>query len=231
MKITARVLFIICLPVLLLTLSIGVVANNLGPWLAEYGYERYDVSQALARSGLELTGPELEQVYHGLAGYFNSGEEYIDLEVVDDGVPVDLFTAEEVVHFKDVKGLIWLDYWLFLGTLVYILAYVAVNLFWRRNMRRLARGLVWGGGLGIALILVLVLLDALLGFGELWYRFHLVFFSNIYWSAQGYMLKLFPQRFFFDAAVFCVLVVVAVSLILGGVGWWQLRKGRHSESP
>lgn len=231
MKITAQVLFIICLPVMLLTGSIGVVANNLSPWLGNYGSERYDVSQALARSGLELTDPELEQVYTGLVSYFNSGEEYISLAVVSDGLPVDLFTTEEVIHFKDVKGLIWLDYWLFLGTLIYVLAYAGVSLFWRKDRRRLAWGLVCGGGLSIALILVLILLDAFLGFGELWYQFHLVFFSNIYWSAEGYMLLLFPQKFFFDAAVFGVLVIVVGSLILGGVGWWQLGKGRYSESP
>ncbi len=231
MKIAAQWLFIICLLVLLLTGSIGVVANNLGLWLGEYGSERYDVSQTLARAGLELDNTEIERIYDSLVSYFNSGEEYISLTVVSDGLEINLFTAEEVIHFKDVKGLIWLDYWLFVGTLIYILAYAGISLFWRKDRRRLALGLVWGGGLSIALMLALVLLDALSGFGELWYQFHLLFFSNIYWSAEGYMLKLFPQKFFFDAAVFCTLVVVMGALILGGVGWWRLRKGRSLQSP
>lgn len=231
MRTAAQWLFIVCLPILLLTGSIGVVANTLGTWLADSGAERYEVSQSLAYAGLELTDAELEQVYADLVSYFNSGEGYIDITVASDGQWIALFTPEEVIHFKDVKGLIWLDYWIFLGTLIYILAYTGVNLFWLRDRRRLAWGLVWSGGLSVFIILALVLLDAILGFGEMWYRFHLVFFSNIYWSAAGYMLLLFPERFFADAAVFCALVTVVVALILGGVGWWRMRKGRSLQSP
>ncbi len=217
-------LFVICLPVMLLTAGIGVVANSLSFWLCDYGSEKYDVSQRLSSYGLELDNAEIERIYDGLVDYFNSGEEYISLTVVSDGRQVSLFTQEESIHFKDVKGLIWLDYWLFLGTLAYILAYAGLRLFWLKDRRRLARGLVWGGGLTLVLILAVVLLDALLGFGELWYRFHLVFFSNEFWSAQGYMLRLFPQDFFADAAVFCGLFTAVGALIIGGLGWWLKRK-------
>ncbi|MCK4274863.1 MAG: DUF1461 domain-containing protein [Dehalococcoidales bacterium] len=232
MKTAAQWLFIICLPVLLLTGSIGVVANSLSFWLCDFGSERYDVSQRLSRYGLALDDAEIQPIYDGLVDYFNSGDEDISLTVVSDGLEIDLFTAEEVIHFKDVKGLIWLDYWLFLGTLVYILAYAGANIFWLKDRRRLARGLMWGGGLSIALVLAVVLLDALLGFGELWYQFHLLFFSNIYWSAEGYMLLLFPQKFFFDAAVFSGLFTAVGAFILGGIGWWlKKKKARYSESP
>ena len=225
MRTAAQWLFIICLPVLLLTGSIGVVANSLGTWLAEYGSERYGVARTLAYTGLELTDSELAQVYDGLVSYFNYDEEYISLTVVSDGLEFDLFTPEEVIHFKDVKGLIWLDYWLFLGTLSYMLAYTGVSFFWRKDRRRLLQGLAWSGGLTVVLILALVLLDTLFGFGELWYRFHLVFFSNEFWSAEGYMLLLFPEVFFADAAIFCALVTAVGALIMGGVGWWRLKKG------
>lgn len=143
---------------------------------------------------------------------------------------MDLFTPEEVIHFKDVKGLIWLDYWLFLGTLSYMLAYTGISLFWHKDRRRLLRGLVWGGGLTLILILALVLLDTLFGFGDLWYRFHLVFFTNEFWSAEGYMLLLFPEVFFADAAVFCALVTAIGALILGGAGWWLKRKSGINKS-
>lgn len=223
MRTATQWLFIICLPVLLLTAGIGVVANSLSFWLCDYGSEKYDISQRLARAGLELDNTEIERIYDSLVEYFNSGEEYISLTVVSDEQPVSLFTQEETIHFKDVQGLIWLDYWLFLGTLVYVLAYAGVNLFWRKDRRRLAWGLIFGGGLTLVLVVAVVLLDTLLGFGDLWYRFHLVFFSNEFWSAQGYMLKLFPQKFFADAAVFCGLFTAVGALILGGVGLWIKR--------
>jgi len=192
-------------------------------WLCDFGSERYDIGQRLSRYGLALDDTEIQRIYDGLVDYFNSGDEDISLTVVSDGRPVPLFTQEEVIHFKDVKGLIWLDYWLFIGTFVYILAYVFIKFFWLKDRRRLARGLIYGGGLTIVLVLAVALLDTLLGFGELWYRFHLVFFSNEFWSAQGYMLKLFPQEFFADAVVFCGLFAAAGALMFGGAGWWMKR--------
>jgi len=229
MKTATQWLFIICLPVLLLTAGIGVVANSLSFWLCDFGSERYDIGQRLSRYGLALDDTEIQRIYDGLVDYFNSGDEDISLTVVSDGRSVPLFTQEEVIHFKDVKGLIWLDYWLFISAFVYILAYVFIKIFWRKDRRRLARGLIYGGGLTIVLVLAVVLLDTFLGFGELWYRFHLVFFSNEFWSAPGYMLRLFPQDFFADAAIFCGLFTAVGALISGGAGWWMKRKS--SESP
>lgn len=71
-RIIVQWLFIICLPVLLLTGSIGVVANSLSLWPGEYGSERYDISRTLSYVGLELADAELKQVYAGLVDYFNS---------------------------------------------------------------------------------------------------------------------------------------------------------------
>lgn len=218
-NIVTRWICVICIPVLLLTAGIGIVANGLSFWPGEIGSDRYDITQTLAFSGLYLEPAELKAVYAGLVRYFNSGDEYIDLTVVQDGRTLDLFTPEETIHFKDVKGLLRLDYGLCLGTLAYILAFAGVWFFRLKDRRGLGLGMVWGGGITIASILALVLLDTFYGFGELWYRFHLLFFTNEFWSAEGYMLMLFPEQFFSDAAIFCVIVMVAGALILGGVGW------------
>ncbi len=218
--IAAKWLFILCLPILLLTASLGGAVNSL--WLYNYGSERYDVSQKLADAGLELTDSELEQVYAGLISYFNTG--------VKDGEPFDLFTPEEVIHFKDVKGLIWLDYWLLLGTLIYVLTYAEVSLFWRKDRRQLARGLVGGSGITLALMLAFGL-GTVSGFGDLFYQFHLLFFSNLYWSAEGYMLKLFPEDFFRDAALFCALATAGLAIILGGVAGSYLLFTRSKATP
>jgi len=210
------------LPVLLLTASIGGAVNS--RWLYQYGFNKYDVSQStgLARS-------ELEEAARGLITYFNSDEEYISLTVIKDGRPFNLFTREEVVHFRDVKGLIWLDYRVLLGTLIYVLAYSGFSLFWRRKKywRRLARGVV--GGSSITLVLMLALgLGTLLGFDRLFLRFHLLFFSNEFWSAEGYMLQLFPRGFWYDATLFCGLATAGLAVILGGVsgGYLWIRRKR-----
>ena len=115
-----------CLPVLLLTASIGCIANSL--WLYEHGFEKYNVSHTTG-----LTEQELEKAARGLIAYYNSGEEYIDIKVMKDGQSMVLFNQREIVHLKDVKGLIRLDYRILLGTLIYFATYIAVSLLWQRR--------------------------------------------------------------------------------------------------
>ena len=126
LSIIAKWLFILCLPVLVLTAGISWVANSL--WLYKYGFEKYNISQTTG-----LAESELEVAAGGLISYFKSGDEYISLVVVKDGEPFELFNEREVIHLKDVKGLIRLDYRLLLGTLIYVLAYAGVSLFWRKD--------------------------------------------------------------------------------------------------
>jgi integral membrane protein (TIGR01906 family) len=205
-------LFILCLPVLLFTASLCWEVNS--SWLYNYGFQKYSVVQSP-----ELAEFDLEGIADGLITYFNSDEEYISITVTLEGEPFPLFTPEETIHYKDVKDLIRLDYWLLGGTLAYVLAYAAVCLFWRRkrHWQQLAWALVGGGGLTIALMLMLGL-GALFGFDELFWQFHHIFFTNEYWYAQGYMLKLFTDEFFYECVLFVALGSGGAALILGGLG-------------
>ncbi len=218
---TAKWLFILCLPVLLLTASIGGAVNSSSLYTS--GFEKYDVSQTTG-----LAKVELEKAAKGLISYFNSSEEYIDLTVVKDGEPFELFNQREIAHLKDVKGLIRLDYRVWLGTLIYVLAYAGVSLFRRRDWRRLARRVV--GGSGFTLILVLALgLGALLNFDQLFLQFHLISFTNELWlldPTKDYLIMLFPQGFWYDAALICAGITAGVAVILGGVSGGCLKRAR-----
>ncbi|MFC2002920.1 TIGR01906 family membrane protein [Chloroflexota bacterium] len=224
-SIAAKWVFILCLPVLLLTASISWAINSL--WLYKYGFEKYDVSRTTG-----LAPSELEKAAIGLISYFNSDEEYISLTVLKDGKPLVLFNQREVIHLKDVKGLIWLDYRVLLGTLIYILAYAGVCLFWQRKKywRRLARTVVGGSGITLALMLLLGL-GALLNFDQLFWQFHLISFANELWQldpARDYLIMLFPQGFWYDATLFCALGTVFGAVVLGGVGGGYLLSSRGS---
>jgi len=216
----------LCLPILLLTASIGWAVNSL--WLYEYGFQKYNVSQTTG-----LTEVELDKAATGLISYFNSDEEHISLTVVKNGEPFVLFNQQEVAHLRDVKGLIWLDYWVLLGTLVYALAYAGVSLFWRKEWRRLARGVA--GGSGITLVLGLALgLGTMLGFDQLFLKFHLISFTNELWQldpAKDYLIMLFPQGFFYDAALFCALATAGLAIILSGVAGSYLLFTRSKATP
>ena len=217
-------LFILCLPLLLLSAIIGGAVNSLA--LYHYGFEKYNVGQ---KTG--LTDAELEKAARGLIQYFNSDEEYISLTAVKDGQPFVLFNQREVDHLKDVKGLFWLDYWVFAGTFFYFLLYASFNL-WRKEWRRLAHGLIWGSGLTLGLMLALGL-GALLNFDQLFLQFHLISFTNEFWHldpSRDYLILLFPRGFWYDATIFCAAATTAGAIILGGVGGY-LSLVRRSPKP
>jgi integral membrane protein (TIGR01906 family) len=212
--IAAEWLFVLCLPLLLLAASIGGAANSL--WLYQYGFDKYNVSQT---TGLKET--ELEKAAAGLIYYFNSTEEYINLSVIKDGQPFVLFNEREVAHLKDVKGLFRLDYYILGVTLIYCLGYAGVSI-WRKNLRRLARGVLKGSGLTLALMLALGL-GAIFNFDRLFLQFHLLSFTNELWlldPTKDYLIMLFPRGFWFDATLFIGLAAVAGAVLLGGVSAW-----------
>ena len=213
----------LCLPILLLTASIGWAVNSL--WLYQYGFEKYNISPTTG-----LAESELEKAAIGLIGYFNSNEEYISLSVVKNGKSFELFNQREVTHLKDVKGLIRLDYRVLLGALIYALGYAVGNLFWRKDWRRLSRGMVGGSSLTLALMLALVS-GTLLGFDQLFLQFHLISFSNEFWQldpSRDYLIMLFPQGFWYDAFLFCAIATAVGAVVLGGVAGWYLLFNRAS---
>jgi len=219
MKTAAKWIFVICMPVMLLTASVTWAANS--AWLYRYGFDKYDVGKTTG-----LKQPELNKATDGLISYFNSGEELIDITVMKDGEPFQLFNEREIGHLKDVKALFGLVYRLLLGTLVYSLVYLGVSFFLWKDRQRMAQGLLYGGGLTLVLMAALGV-ATLVDFDRLFRQFHLISFANDLWMlnpATDYLIMLFPQGFWYDAALFCALVAIAGALVVGGVGWWRLKR-------
>ena len=209
----AKWLFILCLPVLLLSTSIGGAFNSL--WLYKYGFERYNIGQTTG-----LVEVELEKAATGLISYFNSDEEYISLIVIKDGESFVLFNQREAAHLRDVKGLIWLDYWVWLGALIYVLAYAGVSIFWWKDCWRLACEVVGGSSIVLGIIIAMGIGSALLNFQQLFIQFHFLAFTNELWildPTKDYLIVLFPQDFWQYAATLCALGAVSLAVILGGV--------------
>jgi integral membrane protein (TIGR01906 family) len=212
----ARFIFIICVPVLAFTATISWAVNN--NQFYTHRFEKYDVQQSLAEEGPTLTNSQLKDIAAGFIHYFNSGEELINLTVLQNGKPVELFNREEILHFKDVKGLFRLNYYVLAATFIYCLAFALVGVFWRqgKHRSRLARSAVAGSTLTLGLMLLLGL-GALLDFDQFFYGFHLIAFSNDYWSAAGNMLLLFPEGFWYDTVIYCGVTIALIALILGGL--------------
>lgn len=229
--IAAKWIFILCLPILLMSASLSWAVNSL--WLYEYGFAEYNVSQ---RTGLAQS--ELDKVARGLISYFKSGEEYITLTAVKDGEQFELFTEREIIHLWEVKILFQLVYYLLGGALAYFIIYSLVMLLWQRGSawRVLTSGVLKGSVLTLGLVGALAL-GAVVAFGPLFWWFHeiaFVFFEGDYWildPGRHYLIMLFPGGFWYDAAMFCSLATVGLAVILGGAAGGYLlftRRRLHS---
>ena len=216
----AGLLFALSLTALIFSATIGGAINS--RCLYQYGFQKYQVSETTG-----LAAAELENTARGLIRYFNSDEELISLTVTKDGQSFPLFNQREIIHLKDVKGLVWLDYRVLMVASLYILIYsLGVFLSRARKWRSLAKGVLGGSVLTMGLMLALGL-GTIFSFEQLFLQFHLLSFSNDFWlldPTRDYLIMLFPQGFWFDAFTFCVLAEVAVAVVLGTLSWLYLKK-------
>jgi integral membrane protein (TIGR01906 family) len=213
--IASVVIFVLCVPLLLLITSLLSAAGS--SRLYQYGFEKYGVAQKLGleRGELERAGRELTQ-------YFGSDEDRVSIRVQAGGREFDLFNEREVIHLRDVKGLIGFGRFLRGAALAYVLGFVILGLILerRRFLPRLGRAMAGGGGLTLALMMALGL-GTLFGFDRLFLAFHLVSFSNMFWMlnpATDRLIVMFPQGFFFEAALFAFGAALVGALMVGGVG-------------
>jgi integral membrane protein (TIGR01906 family) len=217
-------LFILCIPILLLTTSIRIASNSAE--LYRYGFSKYNISQV---TGLSPT--ELNKAIGGLITYFNDNSENISLTLEKNGQPFVLFNEREVGHLRDVKALFRLNYRLLLGTLIFCFVSTTASYMVWQDKRRVARELIGGSALTIVLLIALGLMTWV-NFDWFFYEFHLISFSNDLWlldPSSDYLIMLFPEGFWYDAAIFCGLFTAVMALILGGTGWWRLRKEKTIE--
>lgn len=218
----AKWIFVLCMPLLLLSGSIAVATNSL--WLYKFGFQKYEISTVTG-----LDAPQLDKAARGLISYFNSRDELINITVSKGGQSFPLFNEREVIHLKDVKGLFQLDYRILGGTLIYTLGFTALYLFRRRSeakQRQLAWAVASGSSLSLALILGLGVIAAF-DFDQFFLEFHLLSFANDFWlldPSRDYLLMLFPQGFWLDATMFLAGLAVAAALLLGVGALFYLRR-------
>ena len=222
MKVIQKViywLFACCLPVLLFTSTICWEVNELR--LYKYGFDKYEISEATG-----LDSQQLGTVAQHLIDYFDLRTDTARIEVSKDGTKFNLFNQRELIHLEDVRDLIQRDYWV--QRAVFLLAVVcSLALFFgfKSGWRTPVRGLFWGSVITLGLMTVLALW-AIFGFERFFILFHLVSFSNQYWildPARDYLIRLFPEGFFYDAALLGFGVIILEAVLIGSIAWGVLR--------
>ncbi|MBE0479898.1 MAG: TIGR01906 family membrane protein [Dehalococcoidia bacterium] len=215
MRSIAAILFILAVPVLLISANLWLAATDMR--LYEYGFDKHNVT---ARTGLDRA--ELLAVGQEIVDYFRSDAELLDSE---------LFGPREIAHMKDVKGLVQLSRTVMLGAAAYLAAFAVAYLAWKRRTawHYISRNLVLGSAATIAILAVLGLW-ALIGFENLFLLFHLISFRNDLWqlSPGDALLRLFPEGFFSDATLFVAGATVVEAAIIGTLAWFfsPMRRAR-----
>ncbi len=207
---TATVVFVVALPLLLVTTNVRFLAGDLRFY--KHGFRSYDAAQA---TGIAL--PELDRAGGEIIDYFENDASTLRIIVSQDGQEVSLFNARETEHMKDVKALIRAVYRVNEISLAYVLIYITGVFLWagERSLRSLAHQAMVGVGVGFVAIAG-VGVFALTGFNAAWSRFHEIVFRNDLWKLNpdtDHLIQMFPEGFW-QEATYIVGALTAIEAVL-----------------
>lgn len=208
----ATFLFILSIPVALITTNIRFVANE--PRVYRYAIDDYG---AVAATGIQRA--ELIRAGAEIRDYFNNGEETLNIRVTQAGKETSLFNPQETQHMKDVKDRFRLVNRAQELSVVYLLAYAAIVVLWAREIttRQLAVFVLAGCAVGMATLGVAAAIG-LAGFDSAWTDFHELIFSNDFWRlnpATDHLIQMFPPAFWENIVFFvCVLCAAEAALLM-----------------
>ncbi len=207
----ARILLVLSVPVFLLLTNLYIFMTPT--------FLRYEYGKANFPPSPGFTDEERLMVADTAITYLRSdaGIELLgDLE----GEDGPLFREKELAHMVDVK-VVTRQAFLAHGLLGLLIAgALGILLVVRDAQPRISLSLFQGSLLTIALLLALVVL-VYLSFDWFFTRFHLVFFEGDSWifNLSDTLIRLFPTRFWYDAASLWGVLTLVEAVILGIVAW------------
>lgn len=222
----ATILFIISIPVALVTTNIRFMANE--PRVYRYAIDEFDAVETTGISREELLRAGAE-----IRAYFNNDQETLLIEVQEDGREVSLFNPRETLHMQDVKDRFQLANRAQEFSVLYALSYVVMVVLWAREITprelavRVAAGcLICLAGLGA------IGAVGMAGFETAWEDFHRLIFSNDFWllnPATDHLIQMFPPDFWESIVFFVGMMVVAEAALLLLGSALYLGASRHKE--
>lgn len=216
LQIASLVLFAICIPLFLISSNLKFTISQ--PYLYDYGFDKYNISEATG-----ISDAQLKIAARDLRHYFNSGEESAQIQVIKDGQSFDLFNQRELLHLKDVKEIIQMFYLIQWITLAYIMVFIVGGFVIQKRsfITRLSKGLLLGAVSTLALFAFMGIW-ALIDFDSIFLAFHHISFSNDLWlldPSRDYLIMLFPEEFFMDATFILVGSTVLETAVIGGAAY------------
>ncbi len=203
----AALLFVIALPIALVTTNVRIVVNE--PRVYEYATDHYDTPSTTGIPRAELLRASSE-----LRDYFNRDDgKPIFVRVQKDGAPISLFNRRETAHLQDVRTLFQASFRVQEAAVIFALAYVVMVFLWARegSLRTLARQIVLSGLLGLAVIGIVGAI-AVTGFDQSFDWFHRIAFDNDLWqldATRDHLIQMFPEDFWRDVSLWVGIATLA----------------------
>jgi integral membrane protein (TIGR01906 family) len=222
-----RWLVILAMPVLIVLLSARVMVNT---WYPRFEYAKPSFPP-------DLFGFTQEQrLAFGTASidFLNAPEApEVAVKMLEDlrlpGADQPLFTIYENSHMVDVKRLMD-QLWRVLALAAAIVVVGLAILLVPRRTRAEGHAAIFGGGLLTTGLLTALILLVLLSWNWFFVAFHGVFFDAGTWTFDwsDSLIRLFPDKFWFDAGVLLVGGALVAGVIVMAVGYVLGRRDRRS---
>lgn len=132
-----------------------------------------------------------------------------------------MYNTSELRHMRDVKALTQAAF--LVGVLAALMGAAAVIFLWRHNRQVLRKALITGSLLTWGLLAAIVI-GALVSWDTFFTGFHTMFFEGGTWrfAYSDTLIRLFPEQFWFDAAITIGGITAAgAGLILGFAWHWK----------
>lgn len=207
----AQTYLIVAFPVLLVLIAVRLVMT---PLFLQFEYNRADFPAdpyGFTREDRFTYAPyALDYLLNG------AGIEYLGDLKFEDGTA--LYNADELRHMRDVKTVTQIA---FGGALAGgILAIGAGVYLLRRNAERLRRALFFGALLTLAMVAAIIIV-AVVNWEFFFVTFHQLFFQSGTWyfPTSDTLIRLFPEQFWFDAALVIGGITVLTALVVLGITW------------
>jgi integral membrane protein (TIGR01906 family) len=135
-----------------------------------------------------------------------------------------LYNSEEISHMVDVKhvtdairGVSWIATVIVLGGLAVLLA--------RPETRPMGYRALYYGGVATTVILLALALFILLGWSIFFVQFHELLFPPGTWTFAytDSLIRLFPEKFWFDLGVILSVGTLLEGIIVGVIGYWLFK--------
>ena len=222
----AALLFIVALPVALITTNIRIATNE--PRVYAYAADQYDTTETTG-----IPRGELLRASGAIRSYFRNDEETLFIRVIDDeGARVPLFTSRETAHMRDVKNVLQTTFRVQEVAVLFVLAYVVGVFIWAReaSLRLLATEIIIAGAVGLVAIGVIGTVAAV-AFDPFWENFHGVLFENDFWQLdpdRDHLIQMFPEEFWRDVTIWIGIGTLAELALLAAASAVYLGVTRRS---